>query len=85
MESRCIDRGVKGRDIDKNELGDGNMNIQTIRWLFVKSLYQVYEDEVYKTCLYFAKDEHIAKDMTQMKFHLQFVQLNLEINNTLLD
>ena len=28
----------------------------------------MYEDEVYKTCLYFAKDEHIARDMTQKTF-----------------
>lgn len=68
MESRYTDRRVEGRNIDKNELGDENMNIQMIRWLFVKSLYQVYEEEVYKTCLYFAKDEHIAKDMTQKTF-----------------
>ena len=28
----------------------------------------MYERDVYKTCLYFAKDEHIAKDMTQKTF-----------------
>lgn len=44
------------------------MDIQKIRWYFVEALYQLYENEVYKTCLYFAKDEHIAKDMTQKTF-----------------
>ena len=44
------------------------MDIQKIRWYFVEALYQMYENEVYKTCLHFAKDEHIAKDMTQKTF-----------------
>lgn len=44
------------------------MDIQKIRWFFVEALYQLYEQEVYKTCLHFAKDEHIAKDMTQKTF-----------------
>ena len=44
------------------------MDIQKIRWYFVEALYQLYENDVYKTCLHFAKDEHIAKDMTQKTF-----------------
>ncbi len=44
------------------------MDIRKIKWYFVEALYQVYEHEVYKTCLHFAKDEHIAKDMTQKTF-----------------
>ena len=44
------------------------MDVQYIRWYFVKTVYQIYEQEVYKTCLHFAKDEHIARDMTQKTF-----------------
>lgn len=44
------------------------MDIQMIRWYFVQRLYEEHEDDVYKTCLYFAKDEHIARDMTQKTF-----------------
>lgn len=39
-----------------------------IKWYFLEKLYQTYEHDVYKTCLHFAKDEHIAKDMTQKTF-----------------
>lgn len=44
------------------------MDIQMIRWYFLKRLYQIHEDDVYKTCFYYAKDEHIARDMTQKTF-----------------
>lgn len=44
------------------------MDIQMIRWFFLEQLYRMYEHEVYKTCLYYAKDEHIARDMTQKTF-----------------
>lgn len=44
------------------------MDIQLIKWYFLENLYKLYENDVYKTCLYFAKDEHIAKDMTQKTF-----------------
>ena len=44
------------------------MDLQTIKWYFLEALYRQYEHEVYKVCLYFAKDEHIAKDMTQKTF-----------------
>lgn len=44
------------------------MDIQMIRWYFLEKLYRTYENDVYKTCLHFAKDEHIARDMTQKTF-----------------
>lgn len=44
------------------------MDIQMIKWYFLETVYKTYEQEVYKTCLHFAKDEHIAKDMTQKTF-----------------
>ena len=44
------------------------MDIQMIRWYFIENVYRLYENEVYKTCLYYAKDEHIARDMTQKTF-----------------
>lgn len=44
------------------------MFTQMIRWAFLEALYKKYEEEVYKTCLYYAKDEHIARDMTQKTF-----------------
>ncbi len=44
------------------------MDIQQIKWYFVKALYQLYENEVYKTCLHYTKDEHISKDLTQRTF-----------------
>ena len=44
------------------------MDAQYIRWMFVRNLYERYENEVYKTCLCYAKDEHIARDMTQKTF-----------------
>lgn len=55
-------------DIVNNDVGDKTVDIQMIKWYFVEKLYQMYEDDVYKTCLYFAKDEHIARDMTQKTF-----------------
>lgn len=44
------------------------MDIQMIRWYFLERLYEIHENDVYKTCLYYAKDEHIARDMTQKTF-----------------
>jgi len=44
------------------------VDVQMLKWFFTEKLYQMYEDDVYKTCLYFAKDEHIARDMTQKTF-----------------
>lgn len=44
------------------------MDIQEIRWFFLENLYKVYENDVYKVCFHFAKDEHIARDMTQKTF-----------------
>ncbi len=33
-----------------------------------EEVYEKYVDNVYKTCLFFAKDEHIAKDITHKTF-----------------
>ena len=68
MESGCVDRRTENRNFEKYEIGDKIVDIRMIKWFFVERLYQVYEKEVYKTCLHFAKDEHIAKDMTQKTF-----------------
>ena len=45
------------------------VDVQTIKWYFIENIYRIYEDEIYKICLHFAKDEHIAKDMTQKTFY----------------
>ena len=39
-----------------------------VKWYFLERLYEMYENDVYKTCLHYAKDEHIARDMTQKTF-----------------
>lgn len=44
------------------------MDNQKTKWAYIEYIYEEYEDDVYKTCLYFAKDEHIAGDMTQKTF-----------------
>jgi len=44
------------------------VDIQMIRWYFLEQAYRLHEDAVYKTCFYYAKDEHIARDMTQKTF-----------------
>lgn len=68
MESWHVNRGTQSGNIGKDEVGDKIVDIQMIRWYFLERLYQTYEDEVYKTCLHYAKDEHIARDMTQKTF-----------------
>lgn len=68
MEPRRFNRRTQSGDIVKDEVGDKTVDIQMIRWFFVEKLYQTYENDVYKTCLHFAKDEHIARDMTQKTF-----------------
>ncbi len=50
------------------------MTIQKIRWYFVAALYEFYENEVYKTCLHYAKDEEVAKDLTQKIFFTIYEQ-----------
>ncbi|MBO5670536.1 MAG: hypothetical protein J6S41_03220, partial [Clostridia bacterium] len=56
---------VLGLIVARDEIGDKIVDLQTIKWYFLEALYRQYEHDVYKVCLYFAKDEHIAKDMTQ--------------------
>ena len=68
MESRRINRRVEGGNTLKDKLGDKIVDIQMIKWFFLENLYRLYEDDVYKTCLYLSKDEHIARDMTQKTF-----------------
>lgn len=44
------------------------MDIQAIKWYLFEEAYRAYERDVYKTCLYYSKDEHVACDMTHKSF-----------------
>lgn len=62
------DRRSESRNYVKNELEDKVVDIEKIKWQMFEVVYRSYENEVYKVCLHFAKDEHIAKDMTHKTF-----------------
>jgi len=44
------------------------VNTEKIKWKKFEKLYRTYQHDVYRVCFHFAKDEHIANDMTQKTF-----------------
>ena len=51
-------------------------DVNLIRWMTIEALYRCYGDEVYKTCLFYTKDEHVSNDLTQKAFLSYFDHLD---------
>lgn len=44
------------------------MNVESVKWELFDKVYRTYQNEVYKTCLFYSRDEHVSKDITQRAF-----------------
>lgn len=45
------------------------------------SIYWAYEHDVYRVCLHYVKDEHVARELTQRTF-IKFYERNIDVSET---